>query len=98
MAALWLEHRTLSRDNPRSNLLAAVSKNFVSIHVSSVHSPVRMTIDNSGYMKEKASLSNCNNADCFPEEHSALGSCAAAAVAAAAITTTTYVIIIIIME
>ena len=40
--ALWLEHRTLNREIPVSNHIAAVSKlgQFLLLHVATVHSAV----------------------------------------------------------
>ena len=63
--ALWLEHRTLTRENPASNPLAVVSKfgQFCSPHVASEY----LAIDSGGYVNDQSSCSNCSIAKCFPE-------------------------------
>ena len=62
MVGLWLEHRTLNRENPSSYPLAAVSKlwQYHSPHVATVHSPVNecMATDSGGYVNEQSSRSN----------------------------------------
>ena len=53
---LWLEHRTLNRENPGSDPLAVVSKRgqFRSLQIASVRSAINeyLAIDTYGYVKK----------------------------------------------